>query len=150
MIDKLTAVLVKGHQVASGISRTSPYPSGTIPMQKPYFAALGIDLAGMFNGTLNLSIAPHSFKILQADYQIEGMKWSSECPAENFSFVRCRVGYAGEYSDGLIYYPHPETKVRHFQNDSLIEVLCPYIDGICYGDAVLFEYDTQHLQISDV
>ena len=29
---------------------------------------------------------------------------------------------------------HPETKARHHQNDSVIEVLAPWIEGIQYGD----------------
>ncbi len=38
------AVLVQGHGVASG-KAVSPYPKGTIEMQLPFFAALGLDLS---------------------------------------------------------------------------------------------------------
>jgi hypothetical protein len=41
------------------------------------------------------------------------------------------VGY-----DGWIYYPHPETKLRNFQNPSLLEVIAMPIPEIRYGDEV--------------
>lgn len=145
MIKKASATVVKGHQVASGTAKDSPYPAGTIVLQKPFFAALGINLAAMFEGTLNLSVAPCEFKILQADYQAKAVKWLPDFPAEDFSFVVCRVEYAESHFPGLVYYPHPETKVRHFQKASLIEVLCPFIEGIDYGDSVSLEYDSEKI-----
>ena len=39
----------------------------------------------------------------------------------------------GEY-EGWVYYPHPETKLRHFQDPSLLEVIARPIAGIKYGD----------------
>jgi len=36
--------------------------------------------------------------------------------------------------EGWIYYPHPETKLRHFQNPSLLEVIAYTIPDIKYGD----------------
>jgi hypothetical protein len=35
-----------------------------------------------------------------------------------------------------VYYPHPETKLRHFQNPSLLEVIAYPIPEIKYGDGV--------------
>ena len=32
--------------------------------------------------------------------------------------------------------PHPETKLRHFQNPSLLEVIAMPIPGIQYGNAL--------------
>ena len=55
------AVLLEGHGVASGQAlnsvhlKTSPYPKGTIAMQSPSFAALGLDLSPFWPSTLNLS-----------------------------------------------------------------------------------------------
>ena len=36
--------------------------------------------------------------------------------------------------EGWVYYPHPETKLRHFQNPSLLEVVAVHIPPIKYGD----------------
>jgi hypothetical protein len=35
---------------------------------------------------------------------------------------------------GLIYYPHPETKLGHFQDPHTLEVISLQIAGIKYGD----------------
>lgn len=48
----------RGHQVASGLASTSPYPQGTIAMQMPIFQQLGLDIIGCFPGTINVYIAP--------------------------------------------------------------------------------------------
>jgi hypothetical protein len=46
------------------------------------------------------------------------------------------VIFEGREYDGWVYYPHPETKLRHFQNPSLLEVIAMPIPGIQYGDAL--------------
>ena len=38
--------------------------------------------------------------------------------------------------EGWVYYPHLETKLRNFQNPSLLEVIAYPIPGILYGDKV--------------
>ena len=35
--------------------------------------------------------------------------------------------------NGLIYYPHPETKSRHWQSSSTLEILAPRIDNLKTG-----------------
>jgi hypothetical protein len=57
-------------------------------------------------------------------------------PPEHFSFSRCRVIHKGVEYDGWVYYPHPETKIRNFQNPSLLEVIAMPIPGLQYGDEV--------------
>jgi hypothetical protein len=44
------------------------------------------------------------------------------------------VIYRGHEYAGWVYYPHPETKKRNFQNPSLVEVIAMPIPGIEYGD----------------
>jgi hypothetical protein len=50
--------------------------------------------------------------------------------------------------DGLIYYPHPETKKKHFQNPSIIEIIAPSIPGIGYGNQIQVEYNSLEVKIS--
>jgi hypothetical protein len=38
--------------------------------------------------------------------------------------------------DGWVYFPHPETKLRHFQNPFLLEVIALPIMNLHYGDEV--------------
>ncbi len=148
MLKTLTTTVVKGHQVASGRSKSSPYPAGSISLQKPFFDRSGINLQGMFDGTLNLSIAPHKFSIVSADHRIEHLHWIDGFPEESFSFVKCEVSAHNQNYEGWVYYPHPETKTQHFHNNQLLEVLCPFIPNLNYGDTVTLEYDDQKIAIS--
>ena len=133
----VTGTILAGHQVASKAS--AHYPQGTIEMQAPFFRERGLDLAGFFHGTLNISIAPRRFELRRATHFFPQVEWTTHHPPENFSFCRCRVTAGGRTVDGWVYYPHPETKVRHYQETSIIEVLAPRIDGLSYGATVTLE-----------
>lgn len=129
-------VVVSGHQVASGRATNSPYPRGTIEMQIPHFQARGLDLSGLFLGTLNVAIAPLVPHLISPDFTLEQVKWSPDHPAETFSFSRCHLEFKQKHYAGWIYYPHPETKPAHFQAPTTLEVLAPEIVGLAYGDSV--------------
>lgn len=133
----VTGTILAGHQVASKAS--AHYPQGTIEMQAPFFRERGLDLAGFFHGTLNISIDPRRFQLRRATHFFPQVEWTTHHPPENFSFCRCRVTAGGRTVDGWVYYPHPETKVRHYQETSIIEVLAPRIDGLSYGATVTLE-----------
>ncbi len=132
--NEVQGVVVQGHQVASRPSEH--YPQGTIPMQIPFFKQLGLDLQGFYPGTLNVSIAPLMWAVKQPRYTFRQVMWTTAHPPEHFSFARCRLHFAAQQYDCWIYYPHPETKARHFQNPSLIEIIAPRIPSIAYGDHV--------------
>jgi CTP-dependent riboflavin kinase len=138
----IEATVVRGHGVASGQGRT-PYPAGSIAIQKPYFARLGLDLSGLYEGTLNLSIAPQRWRLLRATWTIPRLQWTDLHPPETFSFARCRV--AG--LDAWIYYPHPQTKAAHFQDASVIEVIAPKIEGVSRGDALTLELPASQIEL---
>ena len=137
-----SAVLLAGHGVASGQAldraepRLSPYPKGTIAMQTPFFAALGLDLSPYWPGTLNLSFSPAELQLTNPDYSFPDLEWTNLHPPETFSFWKVRLRSV-ELLDfdvpGLVYRPHPETKIRHWQNTSVLEILAPYLDGVCLG-----------------
>jgi len=126
--------LVQGYRVASGPSKDYPY--GALDRQRPFFAARGLDLSTYFNGTLNIDISPRTFKLLKPEFTFYHVEWTDLHPPEHFSFSRCRVIFRDIEYDGWVYYPHPETKLRHFQNPSLLEVIAMEIPGINYGDAL--------------
>lgn len=134
--NSIPGVIVPGHQVASGRATDSPYPRGTIEMQIPHFQARGLDLSGLFLGTLNVAIAPYIPRLIAPDLTFEQVKWSPEHPAETFSFSRCQLEAKGQHYTGWIYYPHPETKPAHFQAPTTLEVLAPEIAGLTYGDSI--------------
>jgi CTP-dependent riboflavin kinase len=145
---RIAGVVQSGYQVASGMSDRSPYPAGTIAMQTPIFKALGLDLTPFFPGTLNVSIAPYQFQLFIPEYTFKDVHWAEEFPTEDFSFSPCRLYFQQNRYDSLIYYPHPETKIGHFQDASVVEVLAPYIVGIQYGDRVDLEVNTHQIQFS--
>jgi hypothetical protein len=124
-------VIVRGHEVAS--RRSEHYPEGTIAMQIPFFKERGLDLTPCYRGTLNISISPYKFLVKKAEYKFSKVDWTPNHPPEDFSFSRCNLIFKGGTYEGWIYYPHPETKIRHHQNDSLMEVIAQYIGGIGYG-----------------
>jgi hypothetical protein len=127
-------VLAQGYRVASGPS--ADYPYGSLDRQRPLFAARGLDLSRYFNGTLNVDIAPRTFAMVKPEYTFRHVEWTDLHPPEHFSFSRCKVSFKGIEYDGWVYYPHPETKLRNFQNPSLLEVVAMPIPGIQYGDAL--------------
>jgi hypothetical protein len=128
----LPGILVQGYRVASGPS--ADYPYGALDRQRPIFLARGLDLRAYFNGTLNIDIRPRTFAMLKPEFTFHGVEWTDLHPPEDFSFSRCRVLFKDVEYNGWIYYPHPETKLRNFQNPSLLEVIARVIPGIRYED----------------
>jgi hypothetical protein len=124
--------VARGYRVASGPS--ADYPYGALDRQRPLFALRGLDLSHYFNGTLNIDIHPHTFEMVKPEYTFHNVEWTDLHPPEHFSFSRCKLIYKEVEYDGWVYYPHPETKLRNFQNPSLLEVIAAPIPGIRYGD----------------
>lgn len=139
-------ILVEGYRVASGPSRDYPY--GTLDRQRPLFKARGLDLDGYFNGTLNIDIHPFTFTIVKPEFTFQHVEWTDLHPPEHFSFSRCKVIYKEIEYDGWVYYPHPETKLRHFQNPSLLEVIARPIPGITYGDKLVVMVNPDEIVVS--
>jgi hypothetical protein len=127
----LHGVLVQGYHVASGPS--ADYPYGALERQRPLFAARGLDLGDCFNGTLNVDIHPRRFTMVKPEFTFYNVAWTDRHPPEHFSFSRCKVIFRNVDYDGWVYYPHPETKIRNFQNPSLLEVIAKPIPGIRYS-----------------
>jgi len=141
-------IVQQGHQVASGTALESPYPRGTIEMQTPFFQAFGLDLTPLFQGTLNVSIAPKTLEVIKPEFTFRQVKWTDKNPPEDFSFSRCRLLFQEQEYESLIYYPHPETKIRHFHNPSIVEILAPLIPEIRYGSRVAIAYNPIEIRIN--
>lgn len=131
---RVNGILVQGYRVASGPS--ADYPYGALDRQRPIFKARGLDLADYFNGTLNIDIRPFKFTMEKPEFTFHHVEWTDLHPPEHFSFSHCKVIYKDIEYDGWVYYPHPETKERHFQNPSLVEVIARPIPEIKYGDEI--------------
>lgn len=135
----LAGVVKPGHRVASGQAEDSPYERGTLSMQLPHFRELGLDLSDYYLGTLNILIAPHTFTLCSPQYTFPQVKWHPDYPAETFSFSPCYVEVHNLTYSGWVYYPHPETKIGHFQDPSIVEVITSKIDNLNYGDRLVLK-----------
>jgi hypothetical protein len=139
-------IVVRGYRVASGLS--ADYPYGALSRQKPIFKARGLDLDGYFEGTLNVDLRPRTFRIVRPELTFRGVAWTDLHPPEHFSFSRCQVEFEGIRYEGWVYYPHPETKKRNFQNPSLLEVVARPIPGVGYGSELTVFVNPEEIEIS--
>jgi hypothetical protein len=130
----LQGIIVQGYRVASGPSKDYPY--GALERQKPIFKSRGLNLDDYFNGTLNIDIRPCVLQLIKPEFTFNDVEWTDLHPPEHFSFSRCKVVYKDIEYEGWVYYPHPETKRRNFQNPSLLEVIADPISEIQYGSQV--------------
>jgi hypothetical protein len=141
--------ITTGHGVASGRSAHSPYPAGTIAMQRPIFQSLGLDLSDCWPGTLNLSFAPLELQLRDPDHCFTAVTWTDRHPPETFSFWRVELRSAGAVQMGWIYYPHPETKQRHWQPATTVELLSAWIPGLKPGAALELRDPRARLRLLD-
>ncbi len=128
--------IVNGHKVASGQANDPRFPQGTLRLQMPVFAQLGLQLDSYYPGTINISIAPYEYRINQPKVTFRQVQWAPGYPTEDFSFFDCTLTINETSVRGLVYYPHPETKPEHFQDPQTLEVLAPFMSGVEYGQQV--------------
>lgn len=140
-------VIRQGYGVASGTAASSPYPDGTLALQIPLFKERGVDLSGFFRGTLNVDISPLCFALIKPDVTLRQVAWTDRIPPEDFSFCACLLEVERSPHPALIYRPHPETKVEHFQNPSIIEILAPYVGGLAVHSKVTLRLRRIQVQV---
>lgn len=116
-------------------------------MQMPFFKALGLDLSDCWPGTVNVSIAPQTWTLLQADYCFEHLAWTHLHPPETFSFVRVQLIWQSRMVKAWVYRPHPETKATHHQANTTVELIAPHMDGLAYGDAVQILFNPASIRL---
>jgi len=131
--------ITKGHGVASGISKTNPYPKGSLEMQFPFFKKMGLDLYHFYLGTINIYISPFLWKPLKPDYYLKHVNWTSQIPPESFMFFEIHLIFESNTYPGIIYFPDPKTKEQHFQKEDMIEVISSKIPNLEYGMRITIE-----------
>jgi len=133
--------IVKGHGVASGISKTNPYPKGSLEMQFPFFKKMGLDLNHFYKGTINIDISPYKWRPQKPDYYLKLVNWSNQIPPESFMFFECELLFESKTYPGIIYFPDPKTKVQHFQKENMIEVIGTKVSGLEYEMQIAIKID---------
>lgn len=143
-----TARLNQGHRVASGLNGNPHFPGGTLLMQQPHFLARGLDIGVFHRGTLNVSIAPLHYRVVKPRLTFHDVQWHPIDPREDFSFFDVRLLRPGQPPvDGLVYFPHPETKPKHFQAPDVLELLFPFVEGLHYGMELTLEIPAEQMLI---
>lgn len=140
-------MVTQGYGVASG-SDSTRFPGGTIRAQSAYFGALGVDISHYWPGTLNVDIAPRRFTMIHPLHTLTNVSWWPGVPAETFSFSPCRIVLPVGPIDGLVYYPHPETKPEHHHPPTVLEILAPFIDGLDTGSTLELALDPAELVVT--
>jgi hypothetical protein len=144
----ITARIVQGHRVASGQNGNPLFPGGTLKMQAPFFRKLGLDLSRFHGGTLNVSIAPRQYRVVTPRLTYRAVKWHPTEAPEDFSFFDVRLFWDNLHPvEGLIYFPHPETKPTHFQAPDVLELLLPFVEGLAYGAEIRLEIPSTQMLI---
>ena len=140
-------IVVSGGRVASGLSETNPFPSGTIALQLPHFRERGLDLSGFYLGTINVSIAPYKFSLIGPIHTFRDVKWLDTYPPEHFSFAEIVLLFGSQRYEGLVYYPHPETKISFEKDNSVLEILAPFVPNLSYGSTVELLFPTSQIVV---
>jgi hypothetical protein len=143
----VSGIVVAGYRVASGASKDYPY--GSLEKQIPLFKQRGLDLEGFYFGTLNISIAPRTFEMVAPAYTFRQVTWTDLHPPEDFSFSACKIRVAGIEYPGYVYYPHPETKIRHFENNTILEIISVFILEVKYGERVEVELNQAEVKVGE-
>ena len=116
-------------------------------MQLSFFQERGLDLSAFHLGTLNVSVAPLSYRAVKPRFKFRHLKWHPTEPAETFSFFDVTVHRDDAPAvSGFIYFPHPETKPEHFQKPDVLELLLPWADGLSYGHIVRLEVPPEQME----
>jgi hypothetical protein len=145
---RISACIARGHQVASGTNGNPKFPGGTLQMQAPFFRSLGLDLSVYHLGTLNVNISPSRYRVVAPRLTLPQVKWHPLDPAEDFSFFDVRlIGLDSTIVNGLIYYPHPETKPTHLQPPDMLELLLPFVPNLAYGSKIQLEVPMSQMVI---
>ena len=129
----LPFTVIKGHQVASGLAKDSPFSHGTIELQAPYFKELGLDLSSYFPATINAQFQCRKIDLISWDYKFENVNWAVNFPSESFCFAHAKVLADNRLYDALIYQPVKATKIGHLQAENVLEILAARIEKLAYG-----------------
>ena len=143
----VSGVVEPGHGVASGKNPKSKYPKGTVVLQYPFFKQLGVDLGGCYAGTLNISIAPRRFEIINAWKELTAVIWYENRAPEDFKICHCGVRFGDFSIRGFLYYPDPRTKIEYIDKPTQIQVIAPYLPNLSYGSAVELLLSTAEVKL---
>jgi hypothetical protein len=107
-----------------------------------------VDLGAFHCGTLNIEVGAARFYLVDPDITLRAVAWTDRIPPEDFSFCACLLEAAGGVHQSVIYRPHPETKVEHFQSESMVEIMAPFIPDLPAGSTVILRVCASQVKVS--
>lgn len=124
--------------------------AGTITLQRPLFAALGLDLSSFHPATINVDIAPAEYRTRRPAHTFADVDWTEVHGPESFSFLTCVLTRERDPQAhlGWVYHPHPETKPMHDQPATVLELLMPYLPALASGDRATLHLDPAEITVS--
>jgi len=146
----ISGTVIEREKFTSGIAANCPFPSGTLSMQTPFFKQTGLDLNENFQATLNVSIKPRTCTLINPEFTFPNVKWCPEYDPDTFSFSRCRIIFVELTIDAFVYFHHLKNREGQFWEDSVIEIIAPYIPGLRYGWGVKLELNPEEIMIKSV
>jgi len=144
---RLSGRILRGHGVAGGGNPDSPFPAGTIEMQRPFFAAGGLDLSGFHLATLNVSTAPVAIHIHSPVHRFEEVDWTRVHGPESFEFVHVGLELPDRVVEAWGYRPTPETKAAHPQPPEVLEVIAPFVSELVRAREVVVRLDPREVRV---
>jgi hypothetical protein len=173
--EQIEAEVAPGQRLASGTATRDPMfneeiikdgvkGKGTIFLQASEFKEQGLDLdtyfgeCGYFSGTLNLLIAPRTWKLGRNGFEhvLRNVRWTDKLDetgkppfTETFMLSPCDLEFNDIRYKGMIYIPDPNTKPgKHAPLAPYIDIIAPSIPGIGYGSKVTFFYNPAAIQVA--
>lgn len=143
----MSGVVERGHGVASGRGAAAPHPEGSLARQYPIFKERGLDLGHCFGGTLNVSIRPLTYRLIQPSWRFTDVRWSPVQPPENFLLARCHIVHASRSIAGWVYQPDPATKTVHVDDPSHLQVVAPFVPSLGYGSGVTLRLRSREIEL---
>ncbi len=145
----VSGIIVEGQKYTSGMAENNPYPGGTLSMQTPFFKGKGLNLNENFQATINVNIRPGTFVVNNPEFIFPDVKWSQEHDAETFSFSRCRIIHEELAIEAFVFYHIRQNQSGLFVENSVFEIIAPYIPGIRYGDKLVLELNSDEIRINN-
>ncbi|TLU66193.1 hypothetical protein FE810_05610 [Thalassotalea litorea] len=141
------AKVVRGYQIASGLSADNPYGAGSLELQLPIFCQQGLPFQNCYAGTLNLELSPNILTWVSYWHCLHDIKWHPQFAAESFAFCPCLLKISDKTVKAFVYYPLPATKIGHFQVPSVVEVIAEFIPDVHYRDTIQVSFPEQYIKI---
>ena len=76
------------------------------------------------------------------------VKWINNFPCEDFRFAKCIIHSEIESFPAYVYQPAISTKIGHFQDKNVLEIISVKIKELKYGDKYTLEIENAFIYLT--